>query len=127
MNAQAVEIVIKVASAVGGFLVAAIPATIGLIKAFKDMKSAQKEAAREAAENEMSSQMFNLIESAETLYKSVDLALKQQGDSAGPLKKDKVIMELRNYAEENGYEFDKDYWSDKIDEAVYLTRKVNVK
>ena len=110
---------------IAGFLVAAIPESIALYKAIKAKRTAKDDATREAAKNDMLDKVNQLILSAEMLYANVDAALKQRGDSAGSVKKDSVLSKLQAYAIANDYEFDTDFWSNKIDEIVYLTRNVN--
>ena len=119
------ELIIKLACAVGGFLVAAIPSLVGLIKAIKARKVATTIAERELAENDLLAQLNAFIADAEEAYNNVNLILKAQGKSAGSAKKESVITKLHAYALEKGYEFDADFWSEKIDEVVALTRKVN--
>lgn len=119
------ELIIKLACAVGGFLIAAIPSLIGLIKAIKARIKATKLAEKEAAENDLLSQLNSFIAEVEEVYDNVNQVLKARGQSAGPAKKESVLSKLRTYALDHGYDFDAEFWGEKIDEVVALTRKVN--
>ena len=68
-----------------------------------------------------------LIVGAEATYKAFDVVMKQQNSSAGSLKKETVATKLQTYALSNGYEFDAEFWSNKIDELVKFTKDVNAK
>ena len=68
-----------------------------------------------------------LVFEAENTYKDVNALLKQQGKSAGAVKKDVVMTKLQAFALEHNYLFDAEFWSAKIDEIIELTRKVNAK
>lgn len=122
-----VETIVKIAYLIGVFFIGVIPTMIALLKSLKSKRVAKTEAEKEAAKTNMRDQLTILIESAEKLYKGVDVALKSQGQSAGPMKKDSVISKLQTYAINAGYTFDVEYWSEKIDELVEFTRNVNAK
>lgn len=109
------------------FLVGAIPAIIGFIKAAKNKKKATTAEEKEAANKDMLNQANNLIVAAEDFYKSLDAVLKSNGQSAGAYKKESVMNKLQAYATEKGYVFNAEYWSAKIDEIVKLTKEVNAK
>ena len=127
MNDTQLEIVIKIVIAVGSALCTGIPALIAFLKARKASKLAKSNAEKEAAKNDMLVEMNTLINSAEQVFKQVDIVLKQNGETAGPLKKDSVLSKLLAYAISKGYEFDNEYWSNKNDETVKFTRDVNSK
>ena len=80
-----------------------------------------------AAENGMLYHAQALIASAEQTFKSYDAVVKQQGGSAGALKKDNVMTKLQAYAMQNGYAFDAEFWSQKVDAIVAMTKEVNAK
>ena len=122
-----VETIVKIAYLIGVFFIGVIPTMIALLKSLKSKRLAKTEAEKEVAKTNMLDQLTILIESAEKLYKGVDVALKSQGQSAGPMKKDSVISKLQTYAINAGYTFDVEYWSEKIDELVEFTRNVNAK
>lgn len=113
-----IELIIKLALAIGGFLVAAIPSLIGIIKTIKDKKLS-------LAENDLLGHLNIFIEEAEKAYNEVNKILKAKGESAGSAKKETVLTKLQAYALEKGYKFDAEFWSAKIDEVVALTRQVN--
>lgn len=122
-----VEIIIKLAYAIGGAILAAAALVTKLVKVCKERKHAKTEAEKEAAKNEMLDVMQSLIQTAEDAYKDVNQILKQNGSSAGAVKKDTVMTRLQAYAIAHNYAFDEDYWSSKIDQVVDLTKLVNAK
>ena len=110
-----------------GLVVGIIPAIIGFVKAHKEKKTAKTIADTEAAEKDMIAHAETLIVAAEDFYKSLDTILKSQNESAGPYKKESVLSKLQAYATEKGYKFDINYWSEKINQIVALTKSVNAK
>lgn len=133
------DTIFNIVYAVGGFLVAAVPSVAMIIKAVKakinarkQMQAAESEAEKAKLEAEsaqatvdMTNAAAELIENAENLYDDVAEALKAQGKSAGPVKKDSVMSKLQAYALTKGYGFDEQYWSDKVDALVTMTKNVN--
>lgn len=108
------------------FFVVLIPTAIKAWKAWKAYKEAQTEAEKQAAINDLTSLAKDLIISAENAYKEVDAILKQQGNKgSGAVKKDSVMTKLQAACIEKGIDFDCEYWSNKVDELVKLTREVN--
>lgn len=67
------------------------------------------------------------VEGAEKSFEGFDKVMKEQGSSAGAMKKDAVFTKLQAYALQNGYKFDADYWNEEIDKIVAFTREVNAK
>lgn len=110
-----------------GILSTLIPCLVAIKNAIKKRRDAKTEAEKEAAKIDMLSQVNILITNAESTYKAVNDILKQQGNSAGSVKKDSVITKLQAYALQHSYDFDIDYWNQKIDEIVNLTRSVNAR
>ena len=110
-----------------GALSTGIPVTIKLIQSIKKMKRAESEVDKEAAYKDMKEQMKILIQAAEIAYEDVNKILKEKGSSAGPIKKDSVMLKLQSYATENCYEFNPELWSEEIDKEVTFTRTVNAK
>lgn len=121
--------ILKIVSAVlGAICTTIIPTTIALVKSIKAKKEAHTQAEREKATNDMLEQLNTLIETAEETYKQVDTLMKVNGyGSVGALKKETVLSKLQSYAIDRGYIYDAEYWSNKVDEVVALTRKVNAK
>lgn len=109
------------------FLVGAIPAVISFVRAAKAKHKATTAEEKDAQYKEMLDQANKLIESAEVFYDAFDKVLKTQNESAGPYKKESVMTKLQAYALKAGITFDSNYWSEKIDEIVALTKKVNSK
>lgn len=125
--------------AVAGFVVAAIPLIITLVKSIKkkielnrklsettdEAEKAKLEAENAQATVDMMGAMNELIQKAEELYADVAIQLKQQNKSAGAVKKDSVMSKLQAYALSKNYAFDEEYWSAEIDKSVAMTKVVN--
>lgn len=120
-------LIIEIGKLAIAFLAAAIPGVILFLNSVKKFKVAKDQAEKEEAKNDMLAAVNILISDAESLYSGVDNALKNQGQSAGILKKDSVMAKLQAYAIDKGYTFDSTYWSEKIDEIVTLTKAVNTR
>ena len=106
----------------------AIPFIIKLVSTIKAKKNATTEAEKQTAHNDMLSTVNGFIVDAEVAFKGFDALMRQQQNStAGAMKKDTVITKLQAYALSHGYEFDAEYWSQKIDDIVAFTKKVNAK
>lgn len=88
---------------------------------------ATAEAAKEKAKADLLATAKSFISAAEVAFEGFDRMMKAQGQSAGAMKKDTVFNKLQAYALQNGYEFDADEWSAKIDELVKFTKAVNAK
>lgn len=126
MDAQ--SIIAIIGAVVSAVFVTIIPSIITIIKKAKEAKEAKTEAERQAIYNEMYTEANKLIAAAEETYKQVDSLLKQQsGTGAGAVKKDSVMSKLQSYCTEKGLTFDSEYWSEKIDEIVAMTKTVNAK
>lgn len=104
-----------------------VPAGAAFVKAVKGRRAAETEAAKERANADLLASAKNFIAAAEVAFEGFDKMMKQQNGSAGPMKKDTVFTKLQAYALQNGYEFDADAWSTKIDELVAFTKSVNAK
>lgn len=120
-----VKLIIAVVSAVGTFLATGVPALVKLSNAVKERRAAVEEAEKEKATNDMLHAANNFIEAAEKTFAGFDTVMKAQNGSAGALKKDTVLTKLQAYAMSNGYTFDEEYWSQKIDNIVAMTKEVN--
>ena len=84
-------------------------------------------AERAAAFNDLYQHGLKFVQDIETSFDSFNKMLKSQGSSAGPMKKEQVMTRLQNYALQQGYEFDEEFWSAEIDNIVAFTREVNAK
>lgn len=107
---------------------------IGFVKAVKAKKAAkiiadEKERAEaEAKANDMLREEANkLMEKAEVFYKNLDIVLKQQGESAGPYKKEDVMAKLQGFAIASGIDFDVEKWSAYVDATCKFTKVLNAK
>ena len=135
------NIVSAVIAMIATLITTGIPAFIALKKAWSarkkaeaDVESAKSEAekaeaerAREAANADLLATGKNFIAAAEIAFDGFDKMMKAQGQSAGAMKKDTVFTKLQAYALQNGYDFDADEWSAKIDQLVKFTKDVNSK
>ena len=121
---EAMHIIISVAATLVTTL---IPSGIALWRSIKACKAAKGEAAKEKAEADLLATAKGFIAAAEVAFEGFDKTMKSQGSSAGAMKKDTVFNKLQAYALQNGYAFDVDAWSAKIDELVAYTKSVNIK
>lgn len=110
-----------------GILLTGIPAIIKIVYSGKKLKQAKTNEEKQAALIDLESNMKTFIEAAEIAYKDLNDVLKAKGSSAGPVKLDSVLMKLQSLANEKGYDFDREYWINKINETVALTKNVNTK
>ena len=107
---------------------------IGFVRAMKAKKAAKKitdekeRAEAEAKANDMLREEANkLMEKAEVFYKNLDVVLKQQGESAGPYKKEDVMAKLQGFAIAAGISFDAEKWSAYVDATCKFTKILNAK
>ena len=114
-------------SVLATLLTTLIPASLALWKSIKSCKAAKTETAKEKAKADLLATAKGFISAAEVAFAGFDKMMKQQGQSAGAMKKDTVFNKLQAYALQNGYTFDAEEWSQKIDELVAYTTSVNVK
>lgn len=121
------EIIYIIISILATLVTTLIPAGIALIKSIKSCKAAKTEAAKEKANADLLATAKGFISAAEVSFDGFDKMMKAQNSSAGAMKKDNVFTKLQAYALQNGYEFDADEWSQKIDELVAYTKNVNAK
>lgn len=120
--------IIKLVSIILSFVIGtAIPFIIALVNSVKKRKAAQTEAEKEKANAEIYNLAKQLVQGAEVAYEEFNTYMKNKGLTAGSLKKKDVMIELKSFALENGYAFNTETWSEKIDEIVELTRNVNAK
>lgn len=111
-------------------IISIVLAGVGVVNAvvawFKAIRSGNS-AKAEKANADLLATAKSFIASAEVAFDGFDKMMKAQGSSAGAMKKDTVFTKLQAYALQNGYEFDADEWSKKIDELVAFTKNVNAK
>ena len=124
------ESVFNIINVITSFLtVTLIPTIVALVKYVKSYKAAKTEAEKLSIYTQMSDVANNLIAEAEKTYFAVDDALKKNGETSGSgaIKKAVVMSKLHDYCVSSGVEFDDQFWSEKIDSLVTLTKNVNVK
>ena len=122
-----ITIVKGIIAALAGIISTGVPLVVSLVKAIKARKEAETAAEKEKANNDLLNVAQDLVATAEKAFASLDTVMKQQGASAGPMKKENVAAKLQAYALSKGYDYDAEYWSEKIDEIVAFTREVNAK
>lgn len=115
-------------------VIGATTTIIGFVNAIKAKKKAklianEKERAEvEAKANDMLREEANkLMEKAEVFYKNLDVVLKQQGESAGPYKKEDVMAKLQGFAIAAGLPYDAEKWSTYVDATCKFTKILNAK
>lgn len=118
---------IKLVITVVFIIITHIPSAIALWKKAKACRTAETKADREAANADLLETAKGFISAAEVAFEGFDKMMKAQGSSAGAMKKDTVFTKIQAYALQNGYDFDADLWSAKIDDLVAYTKSVNAK
>ena len=115
-----IDKIITLTLAVASFiLTVAIPTIIVVRKKYKDLKEAKNAAERAAIISDILNNAQNFVVSAEELYKDVN------GFSCGKLKKDKVMTDIKQLCLAKGIAFNADFWSEKVEEIVAVTKSVN--
>ena len=121
-----VELVLKIALSVSAILAGTVvPTVISLYRSVKAKRSAKTEAEIEKANNDLREKALELILVAENTYADVNEILKSYGKSAGAMKKQSVMTSMQQYALDKGYTFDREYWSNKVEDIVSITKQVN--
>lgn len=121
-----VEFVLKIALSVSAILAGTVvPTVISLYRSVKAKQSAKTEAEIEKANNDLREKALELILVAENTYADVNAILKSYGKSAGAMKKQSVMTSMQQYALDKGYTFDREYWSNKVEDIVSITKQVN--
>lgn len=121
-----VQFVLKIVlSACAVIVGTVVPTVISLFHSIKAKRGAKTEAEIEKANNDLREKALELILVAENTYADVNAILKSNGKSAGAMKKQSVMTSMQQYALDKGYAFDGDYWSNKVEEIVAITKQVN--
>lgn len=122
------QIITLITSIASFLLVTLIPSLILLIQKWKAYKNAKTEEEKQKILNEITTACNQLIKDAEQTYKSVDNVLKSQGSKGcGAVKKEIVLSKIQALCLEKGIEYNQDYWSNKIEEIIDVTKNVNSK
>ena len=130
MDSEQLKLILTIISTVASFLfVTLIPSIILLVKKWKEYKNAKTEAEREAVLNEISTACVNFIKDAEEAFKPLDQAMKRENPNTGcgATKKRDVLTQVQALCMQKCLEYDSKYWSEKVDELVEMTKKVNTK
>lgn len=106
---ESLEVILSLAGAALGLLVAAATFIVKFLK-----KSKAKKAAEQVIE--IGNAILPYIEQAEKFV-----------HYTGEEKKEYVMTKANQYALENGIEFDAEYIGDKVEELIALTKQVNSK
>lgn len=116
------------------FVIGTTTTVIGFVRATRAKKAAKcitdekEKAEAEAKANDMLREEANkLMEKAEVFYKNLDVILKQQGESAGPYKKEAVMAKLQGFAIAAGLPYDAEKWSAYVDATCKFTKVLNAK
>ena len=125
---MALEDTLKLITAILVFVTSAlIPSIIALVNNAKKYKAAKTEKEKAEARAAIGAELKALVQNAELTYKQLDLILKQQGSSAGPMKKHDVMNALKAFCLENGYEWNEEEASKMLEDEVAYTKTVNSK
>lgn len=125
---MAIKDILTIVITVATFLLTClIPTFIVMINRIKAVRKAKTEAEKQAAINDLKVLAQRFIVDAENLYKDIDGIVKGQGKTCGALKKDSVMTKIMDSCLTKGVEFDKEYWSNEVDNFVAATREVNAK
>lgn len=114
------ELFYLIISVIATLITTLVPAGIALYKTIASRDSVKANA-------DILSAAKRFIAEAEAAYDGFDKLLKAQGGSAGTMKKSNVFNNLQAFALQNGYEFNAEEWSARIDELVAYTKNVNAK
>ena len=124
---MAIKDIIQIAYTCVIIIVGATTTIIGFVRAAKAKKKAKTAEEQQRAQEMFEAEANKLMQKAEIFYKNLDIVLKQQGESAGPYKKEDVMAKLQDFAITSGLKFDKEKWSTYIDTACAFSKAVNVK
>lgn len=115
------QIILTVISCIIALLFEGVPLVIALRKKGKKFAEAKNTADKADVLASMVEDCQKFIIDAEQRYSTV----KNAGINAGAFKKDYVISRMQMIASDLGIDFNFDFWNNKIDELVALTKKVN--
>lgn len=122
-----IEIIMKAVCILIGIVFACIITIPAIVKAVKARKVATTAEEKAKADLQLNNAIVEFIQQAEHKFLTLDSALKKLGESAGPLKKESVMSDVRDYCEQNNIAYDKQLVSDTIDKTVEFTKTVNYK
>lgn len=106
-----------IASAVAGgvvFLSTVVGFIISLIKSIKNARRANQE----KATNEIEKLTISKVLDIEKLYSQASKILHSAGLKTGEIKKENVMNYIEAQCNEKKIDFDKDYWSNQIEELI---------
>lgn len=104
-----------------------IPSVIVMINQVKKVRLTKTEAEKQAALSDLKNLARNFVVEAENLYKDIDAIVKQNGKTCGAVKKDSVMTKIQDACLTKSVDFDKEFWSQEVDDLVAATRSVNAK
>ena len=95
----------------------------------KNSKTKKVTSAKTEAEAEL-----DLIEKMEAYacttehgFEAFDRVAKAQGGKCSVMKQEWLLMKLQNYAMRQGYVFDLDKWTEKVENFISATKEINAK
>lgn len=106
-------------------LVAICSLIAAVVRFVKKWRSAKSEAEKAEALDEMNMAMQSIIANVEASFAPAETTVGK--GTFAMMKKSAAMNELRTKAAELGVDFDANAWSEKIDNTVELTKKVNTK
>ena len=104
-----------------------IPSAIALWTQIKAKRAAKTEAEAEKAKNAINAEIKRLVAGAEVSFEAIDKLLKAQHQSAGSMKKENVVANLKTVCLENGFGWDGEAMDKAIEDEVEYTKAVNAK
>lgn len=112
--------------AVGAFvaIAAIVSLIIALVKFITKYKAAQTTAEKEAAINDLKSDVNSIVQNVEDAFEKYkklstgDTAVLTTGKPFSDAKKMSAMTKLKLMADEKGYDFDPAYWSEYIEQIV---------
>ena len=117
------EFILNIAGAIVG-VASLINAIIAWVKAIKNGNVAKAEQAK----NEINAEIKKLVANAEVTFEAWDKSLKASGTgTAGSMKKRDVIMALKTFCLEKGFEWNEAEMDEAIEAEVAYTKSVNAK
>lgn len=111
-----IEIIISAAMAGVAFLSALLGFIISLIKAIKNGRRADGVQATMDIED----LAIDKITNVEKIYSQASKIMKNMGVKTGEIKKDNVMNYIESKCAEKGIKFDREYWSNQVEELVQL-------
>lgn len=126
---MALKDILTLVSVLLGFVTTTlIPTIIVMINRIKAVRKANTEAEKQKAIGEIIELAQGFIVEAEKTWAATDSVLKQSGkEGCGANKKSEVMTQIHQACFDKKLDFDQDFWSNKVEEIVKVTKSVNAK